>query len=302
MEIIHTVVCKRLERVGDVERAELRPLVADDGINAKLGKSRPILLVRKLVVSQAKTEVLAGVLLAKRLSSVETNAHSEISVNVQLSVEAAEEEQLESLCENGRVPVRLVEGVLVRSPGAIHVRAVDGRPVGIYQSSCVRRVCNDAVDEGLNSLPLDCRLSSNSCLVVPGSQLLNDAVHKRRHSVEGLGRLNAIIEVSARGETILLLEGSEDLVVVIAGSGFLERSDTSFTEELERSTAGLEVLLVGRWGRTSEQRRGTVCESARGLLATGEANDLAIGGVWGVCVDLGEFEGARIGEDGVVVA
>jgi hypothetical protein len=258
--------------------------------------------VRKLVVGQTKTEVLARVLLAKRLSGVKTNAHSEISVNVQLSVEATEEEQLKSLCENGGVPVGLVEGVLVGSPGAVHVGAVDGCPVGIDQSSCVCRVCNDAVDEGLDSLPLDCRLSSDSRLVVPGSQLLNDALHKRRHIVERLGRLNAIIEVSARGKTILLLEGSKDLVVVVAGSGFLERSNTSFTEELERSTAGLEVLLFGGLGGAGEQRRSTVCESARGLLATGEANDLAIGGVFGICVDFGEFEGARIGEDGVVVA
>lgn len=139
--------------------------------------------MRQFIVSEAEPEILAGVLLAERLSSIETNTDGKITVDVQLSIETSKEEKLEGLGENSRIPVGVIEGLLIGGPFAVEVGAVDGCPVRINQSSGVGRVSDDTVDEGFDRLPLECGLGTNGLIIVPRSQLLDNVVDERGNTV-----------------------------------------------------------------------------------------------------------------------
>lgn len=302
MEVVETVVGKRLEGAGDVEGAELRPLVADDGVDFQLGEASPVTLGRELVVRKTELELVLGVLLAERRGRIERDADCEIAVDVQLRIDAGEEQELQRLGQDRGLPVRVVQGVGIGRPEAVGVRGVDGLPVRVDEGRRVGGIRDDAVDEGLDGLPLQRWLGRGLLRVMHRGEQGDDFGDEGLDASNGAGSLNAVIEVGARAQSVLLLDGAEDGVVDIPCSSLLERGDASFAQELERSAAGLQVLLVRGTGRTGKQVEAAVLQNARGLLAAGQAHDLAVGRVGGRGGDVGQLQGARVGDDGMVVA
>jgi hypothetical protein len=257
--------------------------------------------VRELVVSKTEADVLARVLLAERLGSIKSNTDSEITVYVKLSVNASEEEGLEGLGKHGRLPVGIVEGVLIGSPGTVLVRGVNGCPVGFDESSSIGWVSDNTINESLDSLPLKTWLRTKRFLVIPGRDRVGDVLDKSSYPVHGIGCFDPEVKVTARREAILLPDGVKNIVVVVSSSSLLERSDTSFTKKLQGSTGSLEVLCV-RGRRDLDKVAGTILKGTRRLIAAGQTVNLSTCGVLGVFIYAGHLKRAGVGKNSMVVA